>query len=56
MYSRRRGLVFKYHFLIFHDLTALFIFLYCAGGDGETLEQFEAHLDTNLAALRNEVQ
>lgn len=27
----------------------------CAGGDGETLEQFEAHLETNLAALRNKV-
>lgn len=27
----------------------------CAGGDGETLEQFEADLETNLAALRNEV-
>lgn len=27
----------------------------CAGGDGETLEQFEINLDTNLAALRNEV-
>lgn len=27
----------------------------CAGGDGETLEQFEINLDTKLAALRNEV-
>ncbi len=27
----------------------------CAGGDGETLEQFETHLETQLAALRNEV-
>ncbi len=27
----------------------------CAGGEGETLEQFEINLDTNLAALRNEV-
>ncbi|MGH8658354.1 MAG: reverse transcriptase domain-containing protein [Gammaproteobacteria bacterium] len=27
----------------------------CAGGDGETLEQFEVDLETNLAALRNEV-
>ncbi|MGH8542967.1 MAG: CRISPR-associated endonuclease Cas1 [Gammaproteobacteria bacterium] len=27
----------------------------CAGGDGETLEQFETDLETKLAALRNEV-
>ncbi|MGH8581796.1 MAG: hypothetical protein ACREWG_03220 [Gammaproteobacteria bacterium] len=25
----------------------------CAGGDGETLEQFETELETQLAALRN---